>query len=257
MCRNQIFMSKYTVKQLSKLAGVSVRTLHHYDHIGLLKPAYRSEKGYRYYEKKQLLILQQILFYKELDFPLSKIQEILSAPDFDLIKALESHRTELKKRSARLNKLSSTVEKTILELKNKKTMLSDDEIYEGFSKEEIKSMRHEVSERWGKEQLLETEERIKKLGKEGWHNLKKKGEEITRLLADLMELQPEHEKVQQAIQLHFRHMNNYYEVSKERYLGLGNMYVTDERFTAFYEKYRSGLAGFVNEAIKIFCKNLK
>lgn len=250
-------MSKYTVKQLSKLAGVSVRTLHHYDQIGLLKPSFRSDKGYRFYEREQLLILQQILFYKELDFPLKEIQQIIQNPEFNLINALENHKAELKKRAARLKQLLTTVDKTLLELKNKKDMLKDNEIYEGFSKEEIKAMREEVSERWGEKQLLETEERIRKMSKEGWHDLKQKGEEITQLLADLMDLPCDHEKVQGAIQLHYRHMNSYYEVSKERYLGLGNLYITDERFKAYYEKYRPGLAHFVNESIKVFSEHLK
>jgi DNA-binding transcriptional MerR regulator len=249
-------MSKYSVNQLSKIAGVSVRTLHHYDQIGLLKPAYRSEKNYRYYEKKQLLTLQQILFYKELEIPLKEIQKIINDPGFDLIQALEGHKTALENRAERLDKLLNTIDKTLNYLKNDKYILTDDEIYEGFSEEQVKSMREEVGERWGKEQLLETEERIRKMGKEGWHDLQQKGEEISLLLADLMDLPPGHEKVQEAIQLHFRHMNNFYEVSKERYLGLGNMYTTDERFTEYYEKYRPGLADFINESIKIFCETL-
>ena len=88
-------MKKYSVKKLAKLAGVTVRTLHHYDKIDLLKPALRSDKHYRYYGQEELLRLQQILFYKELGFPLQEIKEILEDPDFDLIEALESHKKAL------------------------------------------------------------------------------------------------------------------------------------------------------------------
>jgi len=133
-------MTHYSVKQLSKLAGVSVRTLHHYDRIGLLKPAFRSEKGYRFYERAELLQLQQILFYKELDFPLKEIGEIINNPNFDLITALEFHKNQLKLRSTRLAELLATIEKTIIELKTKNEVMKDNEIYKGFTAEEVKSM---------------------------------------------------------------------------------------------------------------------
>ncbi|MDN5203708.1 MerR family transcriptional regulator [Fulvivirgaceae bacterium BMA10] len=245
-------MTSYSVKQLSKLAGVSVRTLHHYDRIGLLKPAFRSEKGYRYYGRTELLTLQQILFYKELDFPLKEIAAIMNDTSFDLLTALEFHKQELKKRSDRLEKLLATIDKTIVELKNKNEMMTDKEIYEGFSEEEVRAMKQEVAERWGEEQLTESEERIRKLGKDGWKDTKEKGEEINQLLADLMDLQPSDERVQKAIALHHQYMNTFYEVSKEGYRGLGKMYVEDARFTAYYEKYRKGLAMFIHQAIEVY-----
>ncbi|MEO1053706.1 MAG: MerR family transcriptional regulator [Bacteroidota bacterium] len=248
-------MTKYSVKQLSKLAGVSIRTLHHYDSIGLLKPADRSEKGYRFYGRDELLKLQQILFYRELDFPLSEIDEIVNNPDFDMIKALEYHREQLKVKSERFEKLLSTIDKTILSLKNSKTMMTDKEIYKGFSKEKVEDMRNEVKNLWGEDQLLAVEEKIRKLGKEGWEDAQKKGEEINRLLAELITLPPEHIKVQEAIVLHHRHLCTFYEVTKERYLSLGKMYTEDERFTAYYENYATGLAKFLYDAIKVFCNN--
>lgn len=110
-------MTKYSVKQVSKLAGVSVRTLHHYDKIGLLKPSERAESKYRYYYRNDLLKLQQILFYKELGFQLSQIQDILSEEDFDLMKALEFQRKELLKKADGLKQLIQTLDKTIVELK--------------------------------------------------------------------------------------------------------------------------------------------
>ncbi|HEX7975780.1 MAG TPA: MerR family transcriptional regulator [Anaerolineales bacterium] len=95
----------YTVKQLSGLAGVSARTLHYYDEIGLLHPEQVGQNGYRYYGEGSLLRLQQILFYKELDLSLQEIREILDQPDFDLVRALESHRTALQRRQRRLDRL--------------------------------------------------------------------------------------------------------------------------------------------------------
>lgn len=247
-------MAKYSVKQLSKLAGVSVRTLHHYDQIDLLKPAFRSEKGYRFYERNELLLLQQILFYRELGFSLQDIHGIINDTDFDMKAALENHKKELKNELSRIKLLLKTVDKTIVELKNKETM-TDKEIYVGFTNQQLESMRQEVKGKWGEKQLLASEERIRKLGKDGWNDLKAKGEDINQLLAELMDLEPSHKQVQQGIELHFRQMNAYYEVSKERYLGLADMYVQDERFTAYYEKYKTGLAKFLQSAIQVFCAN--
>lgn len=249
-------MTKYSVKELADLSKVSVRTLHYYDEIGLLKPAFRSAKGYRYYERQQLLILQQILFYRTLGFSLQDISSIVNDPTFDLVQALESHRKELLRKSHDIKQLLKTIELTLEELKNDRIM-KDSEIYSGFSAQEAKAIRQEVSERWGEDQLKETEDRIRALGKEGWKDTQQKGEEINRLLADLMDLEPGSKQVQEAIELHYRHMNIFYEVSKERYLGLGKMYTEDERFTQYYDKYRSGLAQFVLQAIEVFCERME
>src|SRR5438045_192528 len=122
----------YTVKQVAAMSGVSVRTLHFYDETGLLKPAYCSANGYRHYEEPQLLMLQQILFYRELGFELKQIQRILGQPDFEKLAALQSHRTVLQKEIARTRALIGTIEKTILHLKGKKKMKSK-EMFAGFT----------------------------------------------------------------------------------------------------------------------------
>src|SRR6185369_7612319 len=125
----------FTVKQLSKLAGVTPRTLHHYDEIGLLKPSRVGENGYRYYGEESLLHLQQILFYRELDLPLEEIRQIMGRRDFDLLPALESHKTELAKRIERLQRLVQTVDGTISHLKGK-TNMSKRQFFEAFSDEQ-------------------------------------------------------------------------------------------------------------------------
>lgn len=128
---------KYTVKQLSKISGVSVRTLHWYDKINLLKPSYYGENNYRYYEEKQLLRLQQILFFRELGFKLSDINTALSQSNFDNIKTLEKHKSTLENKIKRLKKLIMSVEKTVLHLKGKNT-INLEEIFEGFSEKKQK-----------------------------------------------------------------------------------------------------------------------
>lgn len=251
---NLAIMKKYSVKELAELASVSVRTLHYYDQIGLLKPAFRSEKGYRFYGRSELLVLQQILFYKELGFTLKEIEATIKDANFDLMTALENHKKKLKNQLGNIHQLLKTIDHTINELKHNK-MMKDEEIYAGFSPQEMESTRAEVTKRWGADELKATEERIRAMGKDGWNKAKQKGEEINQLLADLMDLPVESINVQRAIELHFRHLNLFYEVSKERYLGLANLYVEDERFKAHYDKYKLDLAFFIKDAIQIFCNN--
>src|SRR5690349_3892821 len=112
----------YTVKQVAAMSGVSVRTLHFYDEAGLLKPAYHGSNGYRFYEEPQLLILQQILFYRELGFALKRIKEILGRPDFEKVAALKSHRQVLLQNLARTEQLIGTIDKTINHLEGGKQM---------------------------------------------------------------------------------------------------------------------------------------
>src|SRR6185295_7811910 len=107
----------YTVKKLAGMSGVSVRTLHFYDEVGLLKPAYHGANGYRFYEEAQLLMLQQILFYRELGFELKQIKKVLSRRDFDKVAALESHRKVLRRNLAHTRNLIVTIDKTIEHLK--------------------------------------------------------------------------------------------------------------------------------------------
>ena len=125
----------FTVKQLSKMAGVTPRTLHHYDDIGLLKPSRIGDNGYRYYGEEAVLKLQQILYYRELEFPLDDIKKIMGRRDFDVLGALQSHKDALQKQAARLNRLLATVDNTIQHIRGEKIM-SQKGLFEGFSEEE-------------------------------------------------------------------------------------------------------------------------
>jgi DNA-binding transcriptional MerR regulator len=122
----------FTVKQVAGLSGVSVRTLHFYDESGLLKPAYVAANGYRFYEEPQLLMLQQILFYRELGFELKQIKKILKRKDFEKVAALESHRKVLQKNLSRTRSLIETIDKTIRHLKGTEAMKTDD-MFVGFA----------------------------------------------------------------------------------------------------------------------------
>lgn len=245
---------RYSVKALAELANVSVRTLHHYDEIGLLKPSFRSEKGYRFYQKSELFRLQQILFYKMLGYELAEIKQVLDRKDFDLIKSLQSQRKALSAKASNLKLLIATIDKTINELKKQEGMITDKEMYEGFSDEEVQSIKVETKERWGDEALA-VEARIKAMSKKSWKDTKQEADEINLWLANLIHKPVSDPEVQKVVQLHFNHMNKFYEVSEARYRGLANMYVEDERFKSHYDKVKPGLAEFLNKAIHEFCDN--
>src|SRR5690606_12824607 len=136
----------YTVKQLADLSGVSVRTLHHYDEAGLLKPGSRTAAGYRLYGEAELLRLQQILFYRMLELPLREIQGLLDAPEFDTLEALTQHRETLLLRKREMETMLATVDKTIRKLKGE-IMMSDEELYAGFP-EDARKYRAEAVEKY-------------------------------------------------------------------------------------------------------------
>ncbi len=175
----------YTVHHVATMAGVSVRTLHHYDQIKLLRPSSRTAAGYRLYGEDDLLRLQQILFFRELDFPLGDIQRILDDPGFDPIQALESHRRMLHERAERLALLLSTVDKTIQKLTEDTMTLTDAELYEGFSQEQIERYKREVKEQYDPKLVAESERRVRKMSKAQWQAVGEDGKAVTRRMAEL------------------------------------------------------------------------
>jgi DNA-binding transcriptional MerR regulator len=181
-------MEKLTVKQLADLSGISVRTLHHYDKIGLLKPGVRSESRYRYYGSNEALRLQQILLYREIGLELAAIREILDEPGFDVKAALEQHKQSLKLRQQRLRTLIRTVDQTILSLNEKTKKMDYKTLYEGFaSPEKAEAYKKEAEERWGKETVEKSHERLLELTKDEWKELQAFGEELNRQLAAMVD----------------------------------------------------------------------
>ena len=246
-------LSAYTVRELARLAGVTVRTLHHYDQIGLLKPSSRTAAGYRLYEQDDLLRLQQILFFRELDFPLEDIRRILDHPEFDRVKALERHRRMLLERSARLAALVRTIDRTIERLQEDTMPLTDAELYEGFSQEQIERYQREVREQYDPKIVAESQRRVRQMSREQWAALKAEGQEVHLLLASLMGSAPDDPAVQAAIGRHFAMIGQFYTVTPEIYRGLGQLYVEHPEFRAFYESLAPGLAGFMQAAMNVYC----
>lgn len=241
----------YAVQQLANLAGVSVRTLHYYDEISLLKPAHVERNGYRYYEEAELLKLQQILFFRELDFPLEEIQRILSSSSFDMRVALRDQRKLIELKKNRLSKLVETIDKTLKKI-NKEISMEDTELYGNFSKDELDRYTKEAQERWGHTATLkQSQERVKKMGKEGLQQVMNENRKLNEKLSTQMAegQSPASETVQHLIAQHYNGLRAFYEPNLELYRGLAEMYLADERFKKNYEKVAIGLAQFMHDAM--------
>ena len=245
----------YTVKQLSDLAGVSARTLRFYDQIGLLKPSAHGDNGYRYYGEKALLRLQQILFFRELDFSLAEIKEIMDRPGFDVLRALSAHRSLLSERASRLERLIHTVDKTILHLQGELDM-SENEYYDGFSEEKQKEYSAEARRRYGEDVVQESENRWNRLTQEQKAAKIAEGDAFTRAIVDHMAEGPESPEVQRLIGKMHEGVNFFYDCTYEIFQGLGHMYNEDPQFREMYQtKYHPDLPAFLEQAITYYCEH--
>lgn len=240
-----------TIQEVAKQAGISVRTLHHYDTIGLLKPTERTPAGYRLYDDTALARLQHILFLKELDFPLGQIAEILDDPTFDTHCAMQNHRKLLMMKKNRLNRLIRLVDQ---QLKGEQIME-----FEAFDMREIDEARaqyqEEAQQRWGGTQAYrESEQRTKSYGKKDWERIKKEEQCIYNTFVGLMHKSPEHADVQAAVRSWQDYISrNFYQCTNEILAGLGELYVADERFQKNIDTHTPGLAQFMSDAIRVYC----
>jgi DNA-binding transcriptional MerR regulator len=248
---------RYSVKQLARLAGVSVRTLHVYDKLGLLTPPVRTEAGYRYYGEPELLRLQQILFYKELDLPLKAIADILDDPGFDLARALTGHKTALQARRDRLDILLNTIDNTIDHLKNK-TMSNFEKLYEGL--DGAAALRQEAIDKWGEEAILRSEHALVEMGPAGLEQLKSDQRDIDRRLRALAGEDPQSEAVQEQIARHYELIRGFWgmrageAIKAAAYKGLGDLYASDERYTASDGRPDPKFAAFMRAAMAHFAE---
>lgn len=249
---------RYKIKEVADLAGVSVRTLHHYDQIGLLKADAVNDSGYRYYSKTNLERLQQILFFKELGFDLRAIKQILDSPGFDRVQALEAHRKALQEKKKRLEALIGSVETTIESIKGGVEM-SDKEMFSSFDMKEIEKLQHqyaeEVKQKYGhSEAYRESRSRVAKYDKEKWAEIAARSDAIYRTIAGLMDRGPADPQVQEAVD-RWRQLisDNFYPCTLEIFRSLGDLYVEDPRFTANIDKYGAGLARFLRYAMHCYC----
>jgi len=239
----------YTIGQLARMAGVTVRTLHHYDQIGLLAPAGRTKAGYRLYGEDELLRLQQILLFRELEMELAEVRRILDDPGFDPLAALERHRRLLRRRVERLDRILQTIDRTMSKLKEDDMTLTDEELYEGFSPEQRERYQREAREMYDPALVEESERRVRKMSREQWQAVKDEGDAVTTALAALTDREPGDPEVQELIGRHHAWIENFYPCSAEVYRGLAGGYAEHPEFRAFYEKYGPGLADFMRAAM--------
>jgi len=246
-------------RNLAKLAGVSVRTLRYYDKIGLLRPASRSEARYRHYGPAEQLRLQQILFYKELDFALDEIQQLLADPAYDLPAALQRQRQALAARQARLTVLLATIDNTINQLTTPQPMLTPEELYAGFSQKTADNYRHEAAARHGAEVVQASEQHLQQLGKKAFAQLNAEREEIAEALHALRHLLPDSPAVQAQVARHFQNIRAFWgpKVGEggqlaAAYAGLGQLYVDDPRFTTRHGQPEPEFAQFLSQGMKYF-----
>lgn len=239
---------KMLIKDFAKACGVSVRTLHYYDEIGLLKPSFVDEwTGYRYYDENSLLRMQEIMFYRELDFSLKNISQIISSPYYDKEKALSQQKKLLVLKKERLEKLILSIDDA---MKGKVVM-------NAFDNSEFEKYKDEAKEKWGNTTAYaEYSEKSKNYGKDKFSAISGEMAEIFSKFNRAMKNSDADSDEAQALvkELQDYITNNFYTCTKEILSGLGQMYVYDERFKNNIDKAGEGTAEFVSEAIKIYCK---
>lgn len=248
---------EYTVQKLSKIAGVSTRTLRYYDEIGILKPARMNSSGYRIYGKEEVGRLQQILFYRELGVSLSDIKNIVTSPSFDANRALKEHREKLLVKREQLDLLIANIDKTIA-VAEEGIIMTDKEKFEGFKQKIIddneRKYGKEIREKYGNKKVDESNNAFKNMTKEQYDEFQKLGEDILKNLKEAFATgNPAGELAQKTADLHAKWIALAWgSYNKGSHAGVAQMYVDDERFTAYYDKEQPGLSEFLRDAVFIY-----
>lgn len=245
---------KLHIREFAKLTGVSVRTLHFYDEIGLLKPSSVDEQnGYRFYDEYSLTRMQEILFYRELDFPLKEIRMILSSPDYDKQNALKEQKHLLTLKKERLERLISALDGAM-----KGEIVNMDV----FDNSEFKAKREEYAkeakEKWGDTAAYtESAEKTADYSADKWKRVNSAMDERIAEFADckIKGFAPDSKEAQALVKKWQNFITeNYYTCTKEILAELGEMYVADERFCKNIDSHGDGTAQFMSDAIKAYCK---
>jgi len=246
----------FTVRQLARLAGITPRTLRYYDQIGLLKPSRVGDNGYRYYGEEAMVRLQQILLYREMGMPLDNIKTLMERPDFDVLGALESHREELRRRVAQMERLLVTVDRTLSHLKGQADM-TNPQYFEGFSDEQQAAYEQEAAQAYDPETVKAASRKWK-----GYTVAEKQRimEEGNAVYADLVRAMPRgaaSPEAQAGVERWRRHIQYFWTPDDEQLVGLANGYVEDLRFKANFDKIHPDLASFLREAVQVYVAGRK
>ena len=246
----------FTVKQLSKLAGVTPRTLHYYDEIGLLEPETVRANGYRYYGDGSMLKLQQILFYRELGMPLEDIKQIMGRNDYDVLEALEGHKRALGQRLDRLNRLIRTVDDTILHLKGQKEM-SKKQLFEAFSEEQQEEYARQAEQMYDPEIVRASNRKWKAYSAGEKQRILDEG---NRIYLDMVAAIPngaDSPEAQAVVERWRRHMDYFWTPNLDQLLALAEGYNNDPRFKANFDQIDPRLAAFMGEAVRVYVEGNK
>ena len=248
----------YTVKQVADLAEVSVRTLHHYDDIGLLQPSKVGSNRYRYYDDDALLRLQQILFYREMGLELMQIKEILDSPDFDTTAALHAHRAVLEKKINRLHNLIQTVDDTIKHIGGEQTM-SKKQLFGAFSEEEQKDYQRLARLQYGPDLVNESVRRWSGYSKAEQNAIFAEANEIYGKLVEAIEADksPHDADVQATLQDWHNNIRHFYEPTLEIMRGLAYGYNSHPGFIANFQKLHPDLPQYLEDSITQYVDDLE
>jgi DNA-binding transcriptional MerR regulator len=246
----------FTVKQLSKMAGITPRTLHYYDEIGLLKPSQVGDNGYRYYGEEALLRLQQIMFYRELDLTLDAIKEIMGRRDFDVSSALVSHKEELRKRIARLERLVNTVDLTLNHLEGKKEM-SKKQLFEAFSEEQQAEYEKEAMQMYDPAIVKASNQKWNQYTVEEKQRIGDEGNAVYEVILQAIAKGATSPKAQAGIERWRRHIEAFWTPDDKQLMGLADLYNDDPRFKANFDKIDPRLAEFMRAAVKVYISQRK
>lgn len=248
----------YTVKQVSELAEVSVRTLHYYDEIGLLHPSKVATNGYRYYDDTALLRLQQILFYREIGLELMHIKDILDSRDFDRIAALRAHRTVLNEKINRLQNLITTVDDTIKHLSGNTTMTKR-QLFQAFSDEKQKEYEREIRLQYGPTTVNESIKRWNNYTTAQKQAIGEEGNQVYSDLIDALEAgtPPQSAQVQSILVRWHNHLRYFYEPTLDILRGLGVMYNSHPDFIATFRKLHPDLPQYLQDGINHYVDDLE
>lgn len=243
---------EYTVGEVAALAHVTVRTLHHYDEIGLVRPSARSGSGYRLYDEGDLVRLQHVLGYRQLGFPLGRIAEILDDPDWDEVAGLREQRRLLAERAGHLQHLIAAVDRA-LEAHAMDIKLTPEERFEVFGDFDPEEYAEEAAERWGEtDPYRESARRTRSWSKEQWLEVKAEGDTAMRALADAMTagVPADDDRAIAAADQHRRHIERFYPCTRAMHASLLEMQVGDPRFRATWDRYAEGLVDYAHAAAK-------
>lgn len=238
----------FSIKETAELVGVSIRTLHYYDEIGLLIPKKNTQNGYRCYSEDDISRLEQILFFRELEFSLNDIRDILSHPEYETSFVLKKQSMLLRKKRDHLDRLIVMIDEMLQENFEEHTEMNETELKKQYAEE--------ARERWGNtDAYKESERRTKNYNKEDEKRIQKEADSIFAAFAELRGVPADDVKVQLLVKDWQDHISKYYyHCTNEILRGLGLMYTADDRFQINIDGHGEGTAALMSEAIAYYCK---